>query len=126
MATAPAPAPVPTRYPQYGVNQAHKIITARSSAQKQADIDAGYMEWFQTRTAARNWVKGQQGILGGHLPDPLSGLDSLAGRLEEGSTWIRAGEAALGIILIAIGVARITRAVPIATDIAKTAGATAI
>lgn len=38
--------------------------------------------------------------------------------LAEGNTWIRIAEGLLGIVLIAIGLARITHAVPIATKIA--------
>jgi len=40
--------------------------------------------------------------------------------------WERAGEIVLGIILISIGLARLTRAVPIATAIAKKAGMAAV
>lgn len=39
--------------------------------------------------------------------------------------WLRAGEVILGLILIAVGVAKLTHAVPIATKVAKTVGATA-
>ncbi|GAA0286827.1 hypothetical protein GCM10009527_097920 [Actinomadura nitritigenes] len=42
--------------------------------------------------------------------------------LFQANIWIRVGEVALGIILIAVGLARITNAIPIATKIAKTAG----
>ncbi|MEU9022347.1 hypothetical protein [Actinomadura sp. NPDC048394] len=42
--------------------------------------------------------------------------------LFQANLWIRVAEVALGIILIAVGLARITNAVPIATKIAKTAG----
>lgn len=42
--------------------------------------------------------------------------------LFQANIWIRVGEVALGIILIAVGVARLTNAIPVATKIAKTAG----
>jgi hypothetical protein len=39
--------------------------------------------------------------------------------LGQASTWLRIGEGVLGLVLIAVGVARITNAVPVATKIAK-------
>lgn len=52
----------------------------------------------------------------------LAGIGDFFGRLTEASTWVRVGEVVLGLILVAVGIARITHAVPIATKIAKTAG----
>src|SRR5215469_16706286 len=52
------------------------------------------------------------------IPNPVSGVDSFLGKLGEASLWIRVGEVALGLILIAVGVAKLTNAVPIATKIA--------
>lgn len=61
--------------------------------------------------------------------NPLSGLASVGdffSRLGQANTWIRVGEVVLGLVLLAVGVARITHAVPAATKIAKTVGAAAI
>lgn len=58
------------------------------------------------------------GVGGGN---PLAGLAQVGqffSALSQGSTWIRVAEGILGIILLAVGVARITHAVPIATKIA--------
>ena len=60
------------------------------------------------------------------LQGGLAGIGDFFARLTEASTWERVGTAALGLILIAIGLARITKAVPVATKIAKTVGAVAI
>jgi|SRR5271166_2693411 len=63
------------------------------------------------------------------LPNPLAGLSSIGdffGRLTQASTWVRVGEVILGLVLIAIGIARMTHAVPIATKIATKAGAAAV
>lgn len=38
-------------------------------------------------------------------------------------SWVQAGQVLLGLLLITVGVARLTHAVPIATSVAKTAGA---
>jgi hypothetical protein len=46
--------------------------------------------------------------------------------LQSGSLWLRLAEGLLGIVLVAIGLARLTNAVPVATKIAKTAGAVAV
>lgn len=51
----------------------------------------------------------------------LSGLDAIGAffsSLGEANTWLRVGEVALGLILIAVGVAKLTNAVPLATKIA--------
>lgn len=45
-------------------------------------------------------------------------IGSFFSALAQGSTWIRVAEGLLGIILIAVGLARLTHAVPIATKIA--------
>lgn len=60
------------------------------------------------------------------LPSWADGLANLLGDLENGALWLRVAEGVLGIVLIAIGLARITKAVPVATKIAKTAGAAAV
>ena len=68
-------------------------------------------------TAAGNAV-GQAGPVG----NPLTGLAAIGdffSRLSQANTWLRLGEGILGIMLIAVGVARMTRAVPAATRIAK-------
>lgn len=46
--------------------------------------------------------------------------------LFQANIWIRVGEVALGIVLIAVGLARLTNAVPIATKIAGIAGKAAV
>lgn len=60
------------------------------------------------------------------LQGGLAGIGDFFARLTEASTWIRVGEVVLGLILIAVGLARITKAVPVATKIAKTVGAVAV
>lgn len=46
----------------------------------------------------------------------LGGIFSV---LQSGSLWIRVGEVLLGLILLAVGVAELTHAVPIATKVAR-------
>jgi hypothetical protein len=60
-------------------------------------------------------------------PNPLTDLKSAAvnsnlnplGALFQANIWMRVGEVVLGLILIAIGVAELTHAVPVATKIAS-------
>lgn len=52
----------------------------------------------------------------------LRDIGKFFSELGQANTWIRAGEVVLGLILIAVGVARITHAVPVATKIAKAVG----
>jgi hypothetical protein len=81
---------------------------------------------FATKAAAQKALSAQQvpGTdlvpAGGELslPSPLSGVTDFLQRLGQASTWIRVAEVALGLILIAVGVAKITHVVPIATKIA--------
>ena len=47
-----------------------------------------------------------------------SGLTAFLARLSQASTWLRVAEVLLGVVLLAVGIARITNAVPIATQIA--------
>lgn len=62
------------------------------------------------------------------LPNPLGGLAAIGdffSRLTEASTWERIGQVALGLLLIAVGVAHLTHAVPLATAVAKKVGGAA-
>lgn len=49
----------------------------------------------------------------------FGGLTSLVSNLENANLWLRIGEGLLGVILIAVGVARMTNAVGAATKIAS-------
>jgi hypothetical protein len=57
-----------------------------------------------------------------NIPAPLGGLAAIGDffqRLTQAHTWERIGEVVLGLILIAVGVAKITNAIPVATKIAS-------
>lgn len=83
--------------------------------------------WSPAQAAAKGTNRGINPHYGGS--GPLAGLASIGdffGRLTDAHTWVRIGEVVLGLVLIAVAVARITHAVPIATRVAKTAGAVAL
>lgn len=61
---------------------------------------------------------GTPGLGGGNPLTGLAAIGDFFARLSEANTWLRIGEGLLGVILIAVGVARLTHAVPIATKIA--------
>lgn len=63
------------------------------------------------------------------VSNPLAGLSDIANffdKLGQAHTWLRVAEVLLGLGLIAIGIAKMTNAVPIATKAAKTLGAVAV
>jgi hypothetical protein len=79
---------------------------------------------FAGASATGHWLAS---VIGAHaqssnqLPN-LTGLAAIGdffSKLSQGNTWIRIGEAFLGLILIAAGLAKLTHAVPIATKIAS-------
>lgn len=47
---------------------------------------------------------------------------SILGPLFQANIWIRVGEVVLGLVILAVGLARITHAVPVATKIATAVG----
>ena len=56
------------------------------------------------------------------LPNPLSGIEAVGNffnKLGEASTWLRIGEFILGLLLLTVGIAKITDTVPIATKLTK-------
>jgi len=81
---------------------------------------------FTTRAAAQAWQTSASSA--GNSPGSAIGAaaNDLLGGINVGSWLLRIGEVLLGLVLLAIGVARVTRAVPVATRIAKTAGAGAL
>jgi hypothetical protein len=85
---------------------------------------------FTAQSAAQSWqsLSTEEGASPAGLASGTAdqvGNDLLSG-LDLGNWLLRIGEVLLGIVLIAIGMARITNAVPAATKIAKTAGAGAL
>ena len=58
---------------------------------------------------------------GGAIDKALTSLNPLAG-LFQANIWLRVAEVGIGILLVAVGVAKLTNAIPAATKIAKTVG----
>jgi hypothetical protein len=125
-----------TAYAAY--NAAHPQDNASTNADDFAELvavkglDAAIAS--ATTTAVSTEVGGVEGAaLGaahaaGYLTNPLDYLKDIGGFFDDlgsGNLWLRIGQVVLGLILIAVGVAELTHAVPIATHVAKTVGATA-
>ncbi len=115
MASAPIGGPPGTAgagsgFPQWGFDQAGKIVKAANQSQKIADMNAGYLEWFTSRQAAASAWQGQQGPLGtggGSISNPLASLGKFFGALGQASTWTRVAEVLIGAALIIVGLARL-------------------
>jgi hypothetical protein len=103
-------------------NQANPVL-------KQA-LDVSGWVGFSTQADAKAFAAGNTASKvkagAGAAESAASAVPDFLSRLTSANLWMRIGEAALGIILIAIGLARITHAVPPATTIAKAAGAAAL
>jgi len=111
----------PNQFPQWGIGQISgtwKTIEAKTSAEKIADMNLGYLDWFTSQAAAQQQISSQTSALNGQIPVVGNWFDTFS--------WMQAGEVLLGLVLIAVGVARLTHAVPIATKVAKTVGAVAV
>jgi len=112
-------------YPQWGIHinpdgTSGSIREAASAAQKMKDMGAGYLDWFATDALAKNALSSQTSAYGSggqstaqaiKNANPLSGLAAIGdffSRLTQPATWIRIAEVALGLVLIAVGIARAT------------------
>jgi hypothetical protein len=116
----PIPGAVPTgpggkqKYPQWGVKEItqgskYDIRKAGSDAEKQKDITAGYLFWFTSEQAAKDFVSGQeQGFFSGNLPNPLAGIaGALAAfyhAVTDGKMWRSLAWILLGVALIITGI----------------------
>lgn len=87
--------------------QLGSFLTAAEKATAQTD--------FNTTGVPNSVLNGAGGLLSG-----LAAIGDFFARLTEANTWLRVGEVTLGVILISIGIAKMTNAVPVATKIAKT------
>lgn len=104
----------------------------------QAEKNPNSVNWL-TRYLADTWIADYNAALGsGSQPggpndittpggvwgalaqsSGLGAVGEFVKGLGQASTWLRVGEGVLGLVLIAVGVARLTHAVPVATSIAK-------
>lgn len=88
-----------------------------SKAAAQAAVKAGKVTGDQPTGGAL--------ISGAAIPG-LTDIANFFDKLGEANTWVRVGEVVLGLVLIAAGIAKITHAVPVATEVAKAAGTAAL
>ena len=61
------------------------------------------------------------GSIGGNIGKAVGGAvgNAVLSPLFQGNIWIRVAEVVLGLVLVAVGLAKMTNAVPVATKIAK-------
>jgi hypothetical protein len=112
-----------------------KVIQSKTkpaTGQKSTYVVTGVQGPFSTKAEAEKAAKGYSGIINkggvgsGGGTSSLGQIANFFSQLGQANTWIRVGEVVLGLILIAVGLAKITHAVPVATEIAKTASKAAI
>ena len=72
---------------------------------------------FPTQADAKAYADALHG-LGKTVTGAVTSTTDFLSRLTDPNTWIRIAEVVLGLVLIAVGVAKLTNAVPIATKVA--------
>jgi hypothetical protein len=92
--------------------------------------------WFSTKAEAESWLASNPaGRLSQRISNDYNNAGNLTGlnaignffnKAGQSQLWIRVVEVGLGLLLIAVGVAKLTHAVPIATKIAGTAAKAAV
>jgi hypothetical protein len=84
---------------------------------------AGWAGPFSSLAAAHTYLNGtpQQQVknVPGQLYSATTAVPDFLSRLTSGALWIRVAEVAVGLLLIAVGIAELTKAVPLATKIAS-------
>ncbi len=133
MANVPAGQPIApgiaasgSGYPQYGVKGSggsYTIATADSEAQKLTDAANGYLVWFSSESAAKNYISSESSLLNGNLPNPLNWLNGLHLSWPGASTFLgRALKIVIGGVLLVAGILKMTGAdkaiVPVAGAVA--------
>lgn len=116
-------------FPQWGVgggtpgsSAGWNIVEATTAAQKATYTSQGYLLWFGSKSAAQNFVSSESSAYGSGNPPQLAGLAAIGtffSSLGETNTWIRVAEVLIGLVLVGVGIAKLTHAVPVATTIAK-------
>jgi hypothetical protein len=121
MANAPDPGgPIATgiatgnSYPQWGIKVAsdgssYQVKEAHNESEKIALMKQGYLAWFSSASAAGKFGKSQKGILGGHVPNPLSWVASITG-ISGHNLLIRGLKIIIGGVLLTAGIMKMTGA----------------
>jgi hypothetical protein len=117
-----------TGYPQYGVSQVngkYVIKAAANAAAKQTDIDNGYDVWFPTKAAANSYISSESSLLNGNVPNPaeILGLPTLS---HLRNLMVRSAKVIVGMLLIAMGAAKIFHVEQAVKDVAPIVGKAAL
>lgn len=117
---------------QHITNWAEQQLFNSESFEVRFKTQAEAVAYKQAHPAKGSLLPGAPG--GGILPSAgslpgggaLTDLSGFLSALTERNTWIRVGEGLLGLILIGIGIAAVTRSNPVAQRAVKTAAKAAI
>lgn len=83
----------------------------------------GFASKTDAETVAHNYsIPAEARTAGAAASSTIDSVGSFLAKLSDASLWLRVAEIALGAILIAIGVAKLTNAIPAATKTAATVG----
>lgn len=94
----------PNKFPQWGFNKTGQIVEAKNSAQKVADIDKGYADWFTSRAEAESAFKGMQGFFGSGGLDITNPLTDALKYLAGAATWLSDRQNIFRVIKVGVGV----------------------
>lgn len=83
----------------------------------------GFASKTDAETVAHKYsIPADASAAGAAAAGAISGVDSFLAKLSDSNTWLRVVEIMLGAILVAIGLAKLTHAIPAATKTAATVG----
>jgi hypothetical protein len=110
----------------YANAQSYMVMVATQGLAK-AIASVGTFVGSSVPTAVADAASGSTLVKGtGAIENALTAIPDFISRLTSANLWERIGEVVLGLILVAVGVAHITHAVPLATKVAKTVGVAAL
>ena len=107
---------------EYVATQSQSAGTLFSEFPTKAEAQA---QATKLNASAKKGVVGSLPVVG-PVVSASETVGQFLGKLGEASLWLRVGEVVLGLILIAVGVAELTHAVPLATKVAGVAAKGAV
>lgn len=100
-----------------------ELATVTQSATKPTGYISGP---YPTQAAAQKAAVTYNNSQAKSFNQPVTTVSEFLSRLTQASTWLRVLEVVLGVVVLAVGMARITNAVPVVTKIARTAAKGAV
>jgi hypothetical protein len=122
-----------SNYPQWGVKintngTSGSIKEVANDAAKLAAMNAGYLDWFPSKTLAQSGLSSQTSAFGSGGESTLQAIKSAnpLGALFQANIWMRVGQVVLGLALIVVGLAKLAEGTPAGKAAAKVAKVAAL